>query len=75
MNALPSIPAANYEEPNAPELHEPAADHAHDHEERSHRIEAADLVRIGFVALAAAAVWFRLWEPFAHLTSLASPQR
>jgi heavy metal translocating P-type ATPase len=26
------------------------------------------LVRIGFVALAAAAVWFRLWEPFPHIS-------
>jgi len=29
-----------------------------------YRIETADLVRIALVALAAAAVWFRVWEPF-----------
>ena len=33
----------------------------HDHE---HRIEWLDLARVLFVALAAAAVWFHLWEPF-----------
>jgi len=29
-----------------------------------HGFEWVELVRIGFVALAAAAVWFRVWEPF-----------
>jgi heavy metal translocating P-type ATPase len=29
-----------------------------------HKIGTANLVRIAFVALAAAAVWFRIWEPF-----------
>lgn len=33
-----------------------------------HTNASADLVRIGFVALAAAAVWFRLWEPFAQVS-------
>jgi P-type Cu+ transporter len=32
------------------------------------RIEPADLVRIGFVALAAAAVWFHIWEPFPRVS-------
>jgi heavy metal translocating P-type ATPase len=31
-------------------------------------VEWADLVRIAFVAVAAAAVWFRLWEPFPHIS-------
>jgi len=31
-------------------------------------IERADLIRIAFVALAAAAVWFRVWEPFPRLS-------
>jgi heavy metal translocating P-type ATPase len=35
-----------------------------EHEEHAHGVEWAELVRIAFVALAAAAVWFRLWEPF-----------
>ncbi len=36
-------------------------DHGSEHE---HGIEWVELVRIAFVALAAAAVWFRVWEPF-----------
>jgi len=31
-------------------------------------VEWAELARIAFVALAAAAVWFRLWEPFPHIS-------
>ncbi|MGB6134642.1 MAG: cation-translocating P-type ATPase [Acidobacteriaceae bacterium] len=34
---------------------------AHGHE---HGIERAEVLRVVFVALAAAAVWFHLWEPF-----------
>jgi heavy metal translocating P-type ATPase len=33
-----------------------------------HAIERNDLIRIALVALAAAAVWFRLWEPFPHVS-------
>src|SRR5580693_8763031 len=39
-----------------------------EHEEHGHGVEPAELVRIAFVALAAAAVWFRLWEPFPHIS-------
>ncbi|HVH73236.1 MAG TPA: HAD-IC family P-type ATPase, partial [Candidatus Dormibacteraeota bacterium] len=44
--------------------------HAEEHEqaEEGHGFERADLVRIGFVALAALAVWFRIWEPFPHVS-------
>ena len=38
-----------------------SAEHQH-----QHAVEPVDLLRIAFVALAAAAVWFRLWEPFPH---------
>jgi heavy metal translocating P-type ATPase len=31
-------------------------------------VEWAELVRIAFVFLAAVAVWFRLWEPFPHIS-------
>jgi Cd2+/Zn2+-exporting ATPase/Cu+-exporting ATPase len=45
----------------------PRAHHeGHEHPERA--IEGGDLVRIAFVAVAAAAVWFRLWEPFDHVS-------
>src|ERR1700739_2938048 len=40
----------------APEDH----DHNHDHE---HGFELIEVLRVVFVALAAAAVWFHLWEP------------
>ena len=33
----------------------------HDHE---HGFEIVEVLRVVFVALAAAAVWFHLWEPF-----------
>ena len=36
-------------------------DHDHDHD---HGFELLEVLRVVFVALAAAAVWFRLWEPF-----------
>jgi heavy metal translocating P-type ATPase len=42
--------------------HEPELDH-HDHDQE-HGFEWLDVVRVLFVALAAAAVWFHLWEPF-----------
>ncbi len=35
--------------------------HDHDHE---HAFELVEVLRVLFVALAAAAVWFHLWEPF-----------
>jgi heavy metal translocating P-type ATPase len=43
-------------------------DHDHDHHEHSHDhthgAEWGDVLRVAFVAIAAAAVWFHLWEPF-----------
>ena len=33
-----------------------------------HEFEWVQLIRIAFVALAAAAVWFRVWEPFPHIS-------
>ena len=38
-----------------------------EHEEPS-QLEWIELIRIAFVALAAAAVWFRIWEPFARIS-------
>ncbi len=51
---------------NSSELNEPVL--GADHEEHGHRVDWADLARISFVALAAAAVWFRLWEPFPQIS-------
>jgi len=59
---------------NGPQLHE--SSHSQDmkgsegsqHSEHEHGLEWSELARIAFVALAAAAVWFRLWEPFPHVS-------
>jgi cation transport ATPase len=40
---------------------EVSAEHDHDHE---HGFELIEVLRVAFVVLAAAAVWFHLWEPF-----------
>ena len=36
----------------------------HDGHQEEHHLERADVARIVFVAIACAAVWFRVWEPF-----------
>ena len=41
--------------------HEESHSEEHDHE---HAFELVEVLRVLFVALAAAAVWFHLWEPF-----------
>ena len=46
-----------------------AGHHSHDHDDgQTGHVELTELARIGFVALMAAAVWFRLWEPFPRLS-------
>lgn len=40
----------------------------HDGDEGAGAVNRVELARIGFVALAAAAVWFRVWEPFAQVS-------
>ena len=46
-------------------LPEPKDTHEeHDHHDHEQGLEIADVVRVAFVALTAAAVWFHLWEPF-----------
>ena len=50
----------------SPEQKEPNPGSEHGGHEQE--VEWAELIRIAFVALAAAAVWFRLWEPFPHLS-------
>jgi heavy metal translocating P-type ATPase len=39
-----------------------------EHAEDAGRVEWAELIRIAFVVLAAAAVWFRIWEPFPRIS-------
>src|SRR5450631_2517211 len=39
-----------------------------EHVEDEGRVEWAELIRIAFVVLAAAAVWFRIWEPYPRIS-------
>src|SRR4029077_20524330 len=58
--------SVDHDDRNGPDVeHEESADPNHEHGEA---LEWAELVRIGVVALAAAAVWFRIWEPFARVS-------
>src|SRR3989449_2466954 len=43
-------------------IHVQDSDHEHDHED-AHAFAWPEALRIGLVALAAAALWFRVWEP------------
>ena len=57
----------------APAAHNHAHDHDdddhHDHDhDHDHAFEWQEMVRIALVALAAAAVWFRLWEPLTFVS-------
>lgn len=47
--------------------HDDDHDDGHDH---SHGFDWAEALRIAFVALAAAAVWFKLWEPFSAVSMI-----
>ena len=60
---LGEVAEAGIHLPEPSHLHEQnhGQDREHDHE---HGGELADIIRVVFVALAAAAVWFHLWEPF-----------
>lgn len=54
------------ESPASPENRRP--DNSSEHAEQEHAFEWVELIRIAFVAFAAAAVWFRVWEPFPHVS-------
>jgi cation transport ATPase len=44
--------------------HHEGRDHDHDHhDDHEHGFEIVEVLRVAFVALAAIAVWFHLWEP------------
>ena len=45
-----------------------APEPASEHDDHEHKLEWIELARIGFVALAAAVVWFHLWEPFPRVS-------
>jgi cation transport ATPase len=54
-----------HDDSNPPETKESKTS---EHSEHDHPFEWSEIVRIVFVGLAAAAVWFRLWEPFPHIS-------
>ena len=54
------------ESPVLPEMKRP--DNGSAHAEQEHAFEWVELIRIAFVAFAAIAVWFRVWEPFPHIS-------
>ena len=63
--------ASNSHDPGNPRQHsalQAAASSQHSEAEHEHKLEWTELARIGCVVLAAAAVWFRLWEPFAGVS-------
>ena len=60
--------------PDGPRLHEDSH-HSEvkdpltpEHSDHEHGFEWTEIARIAFVAFGAAAVWFRLWEPFPHVS-------
>ncbi|MGA9391343.1 MAG: HAD-IC family P-type ATPase [Candidatus Sulfotelmatobacter sp.] len=63
----PSAPSPQLER-TSPQLKKPDPGADHEEHEHGHDVEWTELIRIAFVGLAAAAVWFRLWEPFPHIS-------
>lgn len=56
------------ESKNRPDHHEDGHGHDHGEPDHDHEAEWVDLLRVAFVALAAASVWFHLWEPFSKVS-------
>ena len=66
IEKYPANASQSGEKKNSPELG--GIERVTEREQHGQGVEWAELVRIAFVALAAAAVWFRLWEPFPHIS-------
>jgi heavy metal translocating P-type ATPase len=49
--------------------HDDHEDHEHDHDHAG-TLKWGELARVGFVALCAVAVWFRVWEPFPRVSAI-----
>jgi heavy metal translocating P-type ATPase len=49
------------------ELHHVDRDHEHGHDDHAAPLNWQELARIAFVALTAAAVWLRLWQPWSRV--------
>jgi heavy metal translocating P-type ATPase len=76
VNALPKTSREGHEQGADEHRDHEHGDHEHgdhehgDHEhgDHEHGFELVEVLRVVFVALAAIAVWFHLWEPFSRLS-------
>lgn len=69
-NAAPRDPHGHHHDDHDHD-HDHEHEHEHDHEHghgHNHAFEWPEAVRIGLVAVAAMAVWLRLWEPFSAVS-------
>jgi Cd2+/Zn2+-exporting ATPase/Cu+-exporting ATPase len=72
MAARTAAPVANDHTADHPRPHDHSEVHGRDADhEHAHRLETTELVRIGFVGLAAVATWFQLWKGIASLDVIA----
>src|SRR5580658_4217707 len=62
-----TAPAARGQEMKRP-VHDHEAEGDHEDGEHEHALEWPEMLRIAVVAVAAAAVWWRLWEPFSAIS-------
>jgi heavy metal translocating P-type ATPase len=67
VNARAAAPVV-LDQSDGPEHDHHGHEHDEDHEDHSHGFDWPEAARIGFVALAAVAVWFKLWEPFSAVS-------
>jgi heavy metal translocating P-type ATPase len=65
IDGSPQYSPSPHDDSNNPDTQDSVAS---EHSEHDHAFEWSEIVRIVFVALAAAAVWFRLWEPSPHIS-------
>jgi P-type Cu+ transporter len=65
-----TTPPAVLDQSDGPEHDRHGHDHDDDQEDHSHGFDWIEAARIAFTALAALAVWFKLWEPFPAVSVL-----
>lgn len=65
---LAQVAEAGIQLPEPADILPQSAHEGQDHDDHDHGFEIIDVLRVVFVALAAAAVWFHLWEPFTHIS-------
>src|ERR1700719_621384 len=73
-NSMPSLEDQALNRTTVPAAHSPSLDHDdhehedHEHEDHEHPFEWSEMVRIALVGLAAAAVWFHVWESLSSVS-------